>query len=62
MLFTSLFFAQYNIDLISIGFFSGTSVMDNTSYVYYEEYEDMVDWGIGEYKKTWKKIRGTKTV
>ncbi len=25
--------------------------------VYYEDYEDMVDWGIGEYKKTWKKIR-----
>jgi hypothetical protein len=34
----------------------------DTSSVYYEEYEDMVDWGIGEYKKTWKKIRGTKTV
>ncbi len=26
----------------------------------YEEYDDMVDWGIGEYKKTWKKIKNTK--
>ena len=23
---------------------------------FYEEYDDMLDWGIGDYKKTWKKM------
>lgn len=27
-----------------------------SSIKFYEEYYDMLDWGIGDYKKTWRKI------
>jgi len=33
---------------------------DLSSIAFYEDYDDMLDWGIGDYKKTWKKIVNLK--